>query len=532
MYKSNLFFLFILFSFAVVNVFGQNILPRPTKIKNSDSELVMKNELQIAYDEEFEESAIYLLSKLENYFVVRLTKSGKGDIELKNSANNVDLGEEGYKLLIDKNGIFISANTNSGSFYAMQSLLQLFPAEIQAGVGYQFNELKISCLEVVDRPKYSWRSFMLDSGRQYQSPEFIKKYLRSMAMLKMNVFHWHLTEGMGWRIEIKKYPKLTSIGSKIMDGPEQQGYYTQKEIKEIVEYARKLNITVVPEIDVPGHSEAALIAYPEMSCFDEAPVVKEDYTFTHNLLCGGSEQTYQFLENILDEVCQLFPSEYIHLGGDEAPKQNWDECADCQKKIEEEKLQDTQDLQLYFSARLAEYLKTKNRKAVFWGDVVYHEGTTVLPENSVVQWWNWIGKQDLALKNAIERGHLVICNSSKCTYLNYPHTPWEMYKENKTFDLKEVYENNPSDIDNPNDLVLGMGTCLWTNCGVVENMVDMRVFPRIYAISEQMWSTGNRLGFDDFYTMVKSKYKLLELINIDYGPALKEDVPENFSWER
>ena len=177
---------------------------------------------------------------------------------------------------------------------------------------------------------------MLDSGRQYQSPDFIKRFLDQMAMLKLNVFHWHLTEGQGWRIEIKKYPKLTSIGSKVASGPQQQGYYTQEEIKAIVNYAADRHIRVVPEIDLPGHSEAALNAYPEFSCFNEAP--KSVMSFSSTIFCGGKPETYTFIKSVLDEVCELFPSEYIHLGGDEAPKNNWDRCNKCQQQLKRKNL--------------------------------------------------------------------------------------------------------------------------------------------------------------------------------------------------
>ena len=530
--KLKVVFLLIFLNVFSIAVMAQNILPSPMFVKNSTSKFILEKEGSIAFSQESIESANYLSNKLNSYFKVNLSDSDQGDIILSCESKDLGLGKEGYTLSINDDRIKITSNTNTGIFYGIQSLLQLLPNEIQAGKPFTVNKIVIDGLEVKDEPKYSWRSFMLDSGRQYQTPEFIKKYLRSMAMLKMNVFHWHLTEGMGWRIEIKKYPLLTEIGSKIMDGKEQHGYYSQEEIKNIVQYAKKLHITVVPEIDIPGHSEAALIAYPEMSCFGVAPSINDDYTFTHNLLCAGREETYEFIQDVLDEVCTLFPSEYIHLGGDEAPKQNWDKCKDCQNRIQKEKLKNTQDLQLYFSSRLASYLKTKGKKVIFWGDVVCQDGTTSLPDNVVVQWWNWLGKRDTALINAIERGHSVICNSSHFTYLNYPLTPWEMYRENKTFDLELVYENNPSDITLPDEKILGMGTCLWTNCNVVEGMVDKRVFPRIYALSEQMWSKGKRLPFEEFYERVQSEYSLLKLLNIDYGPALKSEVPKNFSWNK
>jgi len=507
---------------------AQGILPTPNSLEYNNSSFVFKNKLSISCDKQCLPSAEYLARCLENSINTKIVKKKSGDVLLNLNPENKNLGKEGYELIIQDGQIRISANTNAGVFYGIQSLRQVLPIEIQGGKDYQLAGIKLAGLKVVDYPKYQWRSFMLDSGRQYQSVAFIKRYLDYMAMLKMNVFHWHLTEGQGWRIEIKKYPKLAEVGSKVASGKGQQGFYTQEQIKDIVSHAQKLHITVVPEIDVPGHSEAALTAYPEMGCFNEVP--ESVMAFSANLFCGGREKTYQFIQDILDEVCELFPSEYIHLGGDEAPKANWDKCSDCQNKVKEESLKNSDDLQLYFSSRLATYLKTKGKKVIFWGDVVYHEGTT-LPDNVVVHWWNWRAHKDIALKNAIKRGHQVICNTNYYTYLNFPLTPWTNYKEKRTFDLKTTYEQNPCDLDEPHELVLGMGCCLWTDWYVQEYMIDQRVFPRIYSLSEQMWSSGKRLDFEEFYHKVKEKYPLLKLLGIEYGPAMREEVPKDYKWD-
>lgn len=507
---------------------SQNILPTPMSLRTLDSEFEFKKTIRLAFTDECAKSAHYLTEKLQNYIRINKTDPKLGDIILSLKPDSTNIGAEGYMLNITDKQIQIFANTEAGLFYGIQSLLQLLPNEVQAGKDFDLAGTKINGLEIIDIPKYAWRSFMLDSGRQYQTPSFIKRYLNYMAMLRMNVFHWHLSEGQGWRIEIKKYPKLTEIGSQLTNGKEQQGYYTQEEIRDIVSYAQQLHITVVPEIDVPGHSEAALTAYPQMTCFRKAP--ETVMAFSPNLFCGGRDETYTFLQDILDEVCELFPSEYIHLGGDEAPKANWDKCPDCQNRIKTEKLNDSHDLQLYFSSRLATYLKTKGKKVIFWGDVVYHDGTA-LPDNVVVNWWNSRAHNDLALKNAIKRGHQVICNTNNYSYLNFPLTPWSKYAKNRTFDLRTTYEQNPGDLSDPNELVLGMGCCLWTDWYVQEYMIDKRVFPRIYSLSEQMWSKGKRLAFDDFYTKIKKKYPLLQLMGIDYGPALKEEMPKNYKWD-
>ncbi|MCE4566978.1 beta-N-acetylhexosaminidase [Maribellus sp. CM-23] len=526
-FKRYLIFAGFLFIFVLAG-HGQNILPTPYRVEKSGGYFLFSDELFIGFTEREQEVAEYLRQRLEQYVKISGSSTTDNVIRLQLTDLPAQFGEEGYQLLVNKKMIEIKANNVSGLFYGVQSFLQLLPEKVQAGKEYALSGYQIPAIEVHDYPKYAWRSFMLDSGRQYQTPEFIKRYLDYMAMLKMNVFHWHLTEGQGWRIEIKKYPKLTDVGSKVATGKEQQGFYTQEEIKDIVEYARKLHITVVPEMDVPGHSEAALTAYPELSCFGEAPA--SVMSFSDVLFCGGREETYTFLENVLDEVCELFPSSYIHLGGDEAPKGKWNQCLHCQGKIKQEGLKDSHELQMYFSTRLANYLQTKEKKVIFWGDVIYQDNIK-LPDNVIVHWWNWRGHKDLALKNAIRNRHQVIANTNYYTYLNFPVSPWSKYSADRTFDMRTVYENNPSDMVEPDPLVLGMGCALWTDWYVCEHMVDRRVFPRIFALAEQMWSRGERLPFDEFYRIVKEKYPVLREKGVDIGPGLKEEMEDDFSWD-
>lgn len=280
-----------------------------------------------------------------------------------------------------------------------------------------------------------------------------------------------------------------------------------------------------------GHAEAALSAYPELGCFG-LPVEIPQSGFTQNIFCAGKDGTLRFLKNVLDEVCALFPSPYIHLGGDEAPKGNWDQCPDCRKRITTEGLKDSHDLQLWFSAQMANYLKSKGRKAIFWGDVVYHDGYP-LPDNTVIQWWNYRGHKDLALRNAVKHHYPVICSSNYYTYLNFPVTPWKGYTEARTFDLKDVYLNNPSDkaISEKNPLILGMSCALWTDDGVTERMIDRRLFPRILALSEQMWHEGEALDFDRFYRNILHRKAWFEEAGFEFGPALKEDVTKDYKWD-
>ncbi|MCC8172431.1 MAG: beta-N-acetylhexosaminidase [Parabacteroides sp.] len=419
------------------------------------------------------------------------------------------IAAEGYELQITPAGVMVRYSDKNGLLYAGQTLRQL---------QYQYRGGKgIPCMEISDAPRVGWRCFMLDSGCQYQSVVTVKKYIDMAALLKMNRFHWHLTEGSGWRIEIKKYPALTSVGAFVGKGKEQQGFYTQQQIKEIVAYATERGITVVPEIDMPGHAEAALYAYPGMGCFDRKPEIPET-GFTPELFCAGKDRTIRFLEEVLDEVCMLFPSEYIHLGGDEAPKSNWDKCPDCLARMHHEKLKNSHELQLWFSSQLASYLRAKGRKAIFWGDVVYKDGYK-LPDNAVIQWWNWRGHKNLAFRNALENGYPVICNTNDYTYLNFPTVPWKGYGPDRTFGLREAYLHNPSYLpDTYGPSVLGMGCSLWTDYGLTEEMLDERLFPRILAIAEQMWHCGTLTGYPEFLEKVRQKRGWLESLGYRYGP--------------
>jgi len=508
-----------------------NLLPTPVIVNHLPGEFILnKKSTLFNQSSKTARATDYLIAKLKIVYDLDLKISKKASVNQIQLIEDKKLlkGNEAYSLEVSTKKVIIRAAEVSGFFYAIQTLLQLLPDENFANQRSKTNSVQIPCGKVIDSPKYSWRSFMLDSGRQYQTVEFIKRYLDYLAIMKMNVFHWHLTEGQGWRIEIKKYPKLTEVGSMVASGEEKQGFYSQKDIREVIEYAKKLCIQVVPEIDVPGHSEAALIAYPELTCSKKAPTSVMEYT--SNLFCGGSDETYTFLQNVLDEVCELFPSEYIHLGGDEAPKDVWDTCKVCQAKIKSEGLKNSHELQLNFSSRLANYLKTKGKKVILWGDVVEQDGPK-LPDNVIIYWWNYRRKKDLAYQNAIKNGYQVICGSNYYTYLNFPITPWSMYKQDRTFDMKDIYEGNPSNIENPPKQVLGMGTCLWTDWNVKMSMIDQRVFPRVLALAEQMWSNSKIVSFEEFYSKVKSFYPKLSLLGIIYGPALREEIPEGYSWE-
>lgn len=431
------------------------------------------------------------------------------------------IAAEGYLIRVERRQTTVAYSNRNGRLYAAQTLAQIEQQWLLA------SRKRIDCFELYDRPRLGWRGFMLDSGRQYQSVDTVKRYLDMMAMLKMNRFHWHLTEGLGWRVEIGRYPLLTQAGSKVGSEREQHGYYTRQQIKEIVDYATERGIVVVPEIDMPGHAEAAIAAYPWLGCFGQIPEIPKT-GFTPVILCAGKPSTLRFVFDVLDEVCELFPSEYIHLGGDEAPKQNWDRCPDCQSRIAELGLSGSHALQMWFMSQVADYLKAKGRKAIMWGDVVYDDGYT-LSDNVMIQWWNWRGHKDTAYRNAVERGMEVIGSTNYYCYLNFPVTPASIYGTERTFDLEDVYCHNPS--YNPSlEALAGIECALWADGGVTEELIDRRLFPRIFALSEQMWHTGALMPLEQFEQQIEAIAPLYRRAGYEFGPARRYLTPVDYRW--
>lgn len=503
-------FLFILFLIQISGIHGQVIIPTPQKEEILDTYFESTSSfLKVYVEDTLIAPSTTFLNQITDKRIYIVSDKKKADVRLIKSK---ECSSEGYNLKVTPRQIKIEASDKAGYIYAFQTLLQLKDTPVKEKDRWR-------CARITDRPRTKWRGFMLDSGRQYQSVVTIKKYIDLVSILKMNVFHWHLTEGLGWRLEIKKYPELTRKGAFVGVGKEQQGFYTQEEVREIVEYAGQRNITIVPEIDMPGHAEAALASYPENGCFGQ-PVEIPREGFTKNIFCAGKEHTIRFLKDILDEVCELFPSPYIHLGGDEAPKDNWNECPDCRKRIQKLELEDTHALQLWFSAEMANYLKKKGRKAVFWDDVILHTNYP-LPDNVVIQWWNYRGHGDEGLRKAQASGCPVICSTNYYNYLNFPVTPWKGYEQNRTFNLQDAYTQNPSykAIMEDHPLTLGMTCALWTDYELLESMLDNRLFPRILALAELMWHTGPMVPFETFQQKVLEKKQWFQAMGYTYGPG-------------
>ncbi len=373
-----------------------SIIPQPQQLEMGEGSFPLyKAKLIMPADAKAKRVAIFFADAVQqqNGIVLTTTKAASYTIRFAYKKSITDL--EGYEIRISRQEILVQAKNDTGLFWAVQTLRQLLPLEKSANV-------ELPCLQINDAPKYAWRSNMLDVSRHFFSVDFIKKHIDLLSLYKINTFHWHLTDDQGWRIEIKKYPKLTSVGGwrKEADGSTHGGFYTQAQISDIVKYAQQRNITVIPEIEMPGHCMAAIVAYPELSCRKKQLETPFYFGVISDVYCAGQEKTYQFNQDVLNEVLALFPSKYIHIGGDEVPKFRWQECAVCQKKIKTEGLNDEHELQSYFIKRIQKYLQSKGRILIGWDEIL--EGGA--SKDAVIEVWRG---QDKA-KEAIANGNSII----------------------------------------------------------------------------------------------------------------------------
>lgn len=506
------------------------ILPRPEKVEMGSGTFKLNSATRLVYQEATPNLAGFLRHRLGTAtgFKLPTSKNPAGNCMVLSIKKDASLPADSYQLTVTPQQIRIVGNTEPGVFYGIQSLIQLFPAEIHNAKPVK-TDWHIPALRITDSPRFAMRGMMLDSGRQFHTVPFIKQFIDELAAMKMNTFHWHLTEIDGWRLEIKKYPKLTEIGANLKGRgyPEQQGFYTQEEIREIVRYAAHQYITIIPEIDIPGHAYAALASYPELlACTGSVPP-EDQVAYAnrfHEIMCAGKPTTYQFCTDVLTEVMALFPSKRIHIGGDEAFKNRWKNCPDCKKALKEGNHGNFHHLQVDLSNRIAEFLSQHKRQAIIWSDAYLPAGTKIHP-NIAVSWWQANHTGDQAVQKAVNNGVEVICSPNTYTYLNFPVTPWRGYRQNRTFDLKTAYEKNSIDpalakvSADKMKWIKGVVGAVWTDDGLLQEMVFQRLYPRVYAIAEIAWHRGEKEGFDSFYTKVKAQYPRLENRGIKYGPA-------------
>jgi hexosaminidase len=462
-------------------------------------------------------------------FEVENSGDPQGNISLQIlESYDQEIGKEGYYLICDDNGIRIKANTTDGIFYGTQTLRQLLPNAIESNEVTDDVQWNVAFVSITDYPRYSWRGLHLDVSRHFFSVDFIKKYLDIMALNKLNRFHWHLTDDQGWRIEIKGKPKLQTISAwRTCNGEQYGGYYTQEEIKDIVKYAAEKHIMVIPEMEIPGHTIEVLAAYPELSCATAtAPhggpfSVRCAWGTSADIFCAGKEATFEFIEDVLDEIVELFPGPYIHLGGDEAFKDKWKQCPDCQARIQEEGLQNEEELQRYFMERIGNYLATKNKKWIGWSEITYGG----VPENATVM--SWLGESSAI--TAAQQGHDAILTPYNVLYLdalnsNDPDEPPAIGYSPNTIEEIFFYDPMPSGLtEDQQQYILGPQSCLWTEYISEESHAEYMILPRIFALSEIGWY-GNSGDFDDFRERLYPKFARLDMLGYNYRPL---DFPKN-----
>lgn len=485
-----------LFSLTILTLQGNAqtscaIIPRPQQLTLlNDSFALHDAKIVFPNGKRGREIARFLIDRVKEQTGIDL-RTIKGRNVIKFSYSDAIASNEGYKLSIAKSQILISAKNDTGLFWAVQTLRQLLPLERKQAV-------YLPCLEITDTPKYGWRGNMLDVSRHFFSVEFLKRHIDMLSYYKMNVFHWHLTDDQGWRIEIKKYPRLTQIGAwrKEPDDSIYGGFYTQDQIKEVVKYAEQRNITVVPEIEMPGHCLAALAGYPEFSCTQAQFDVANYWGVIQEVYCAGNENTYRFLEDVLAEVLELFPSKYIHIGGDEVPKYRWQNCPGCQNKIKESGLKDEAELQSYFIHRIENFLKSKGRVLTGWDEIL--EGG-VSPE-AVVEIWRGPDKAKEAVGNQNKILQTLYLDAS----LN-------------SLPLSKVFEFSPG-LSDRQEYVLGAECPLWTE-SQNEFTANYMIFPRLQAFSEVLWS--GKTDFNDFANRLNTHYLFMDVHDILYGKGNK-----------
>ena len=444
--------------------------------------------------------------------------------------------KEAYRLSVTPKRINIAASTPAGFFYAFQTLKQLMPRNVMAGVpDDSVKEWRVPCVFIVDEPRFSWRGFMLDEGRHFYGKEEIKKIIDVMAAYKMNRFHWHLTEDQGWRIEIKKYPKLTEVGawrdSKVCawgdvkpDGIRYGGYYTHEDIKEVVEYAKERFVEIIPEVDIPGHSQAAVASYPEFLACD--PENKHDVWLwqgvSSDVINVANPLAVQFAKDVIDELTELFPFGYIHLGGDECPTYKWEHNSDCQALLKEIGSENYRDLQIHFYKQLLDHVAQKpadkQRKLVFWNEVL-HGNTEPLGKDITIM--AWIGA-DGAAKDAAMRGMNTILSPQIPYYINRRQSKLETEPKSQGYGdetVERVYNYKPMNgiAEELQPKYLGVQANFWTEWVVEPSVVQYLMLPRLAAVAEAGWTPAELRNYDDFINRLQGEAKYYQLKGVDYG---------------
>lgn len=508
-----------------------NVIPIPVKVSEQRGEFTLPQNINIQYNtDEGKAIAGYLAGKLKastGYTVNVGNKKGNVTISIN---PKLKMHDEGYQLQVTAKGVNIKAKTGKGAFYGMQTFLQLLPAEVESANVVKGVKWVAQCCNIDDYPRFGYRGFHLDPCRHFITVENVKKQIDLMASLKVNTMHFHLTEDQGWRIEIKKYPKLTSIGSirKEGDGSYYGGFYTQEQIKDIVSYAAKRYITVIPEVDLPGHMMAAISAYPELSCKGEQWSLRTVWGVEDIVMCPGKELMFNFLDDVFKEMVPLFPGKYFHIGGDECPKTSWKTCPTCQKRIADEHLQADdkhtaeQKLQSYVIKRVEKMLEKYGKSIIGWDEIL--EGG--LSENATVMSWRGI---DGGIE-AAKQGHDVIMTpGSGGMYLDwYQGDPRiePITIPSASFPMSNTYGFDPvPDVIREAGLgkhVLGVQCNNWSEYMYSNAKMEYMMYPRSLALAEVAWSPLSRKNYTDFCKRLDANVVRLDQRHVNYHIPLPE----------
>lgn len=539
-------FLFLLLSIFLLTVDAQelSLIPQPAKVEVKEGAFLLKKGTMLYVDAAVKNIAEQFAATIHATTGVKLKILNYNSFDKRfNSRKHAiylivvpDMSDEEYALDVRDNFIFIEATKPAGFFYALQTLKQLMPRNVMAGVpDNDIKEWSIPAVEICDSPRFAWRGFMLDEGRHFYGKEEIKKIIDVMSAYKMNRFHWHLTEDQGWRIEIKKYPKLTEIGawrdSKVCawgdvkpDGIRYGGFYTREDIKEVVEYAKQRFVEIVPEVDIPGHSQAAVASYPEFLACD--PENKHEVWLwqgvSGDVINVANPQAVQFAKDVIDELTEMFPFGYIHLGGDECPTHKWERNAECQALLKEIGSTNYRDLQIHFYKQLKDHIAQKpvekQRKLIFWNEVL-HGNTASLGDDITIM--AWIGA-DGAAKDATQRGMNTILSPQIPYYINRKQSdlPTEPHSQGYgTETVERVYDykpmnNVPVELQ---DKYMGVQANFWTEWVVEPSVVQYLMLPRLAAVAEAGWTPADKRDYKSFLNRLQGEQVYYRLKGVDYG---------------
>ena len=507
-----------------------SIVPKPLHLEQTEEQFVLKSGMTIACEEGLKEQAEYLsqmLRQATGWEIKVRPDSRKGNIVLvlDTVANK---HSEGYSLSVDKKSIRISGADEAGVFYGLQTLLQLLPEEVYRNRLAGQIKWVVPGVQIVDHPERPWRGMMLDVARYFYDKEFVKKFIDMMAMYKLNKLQFHLIDDSGWRLEIKKYLRLTEVGA--WAGPDSRrlgGYYTQDDIREILEYARLRQVEVIPEIEFPAHMLSAVVAYPWLGCTGKQHEVPDQHFISRDLLCVGKESSYQFLKDVLDETVALFPSQYINIGGDEAVYTNWEQCPRCQEVMKREGLSKASELQGYLTNVVADMMKKKNRTVIGWEEIIQRGK---LNEQVVALMWHNVGDTIQATRT----GHKAILTPATHLYFDFPEsrTPGEVKAATwmPPISLEKCYGMEVNDYS-PSSTVMGVQGCFWSDQfihGTVlqeitplnenrsEQYAEYLIFPRMLALAELAWLPKAERKYADFAERMTLQYAKLDAKGCNY----------------